>query len=214
MLTTILNKILLGISLAAPLGPVNIEIIKRGLAYGFWPAFSVRLGGAITNSACLLIAYFSIGKLENNQPLIIFVSLVGCIVLVTMGIITITKVIFKSELIINKISNLKSNTYSNNGILAGMLLSFISPIGLMFWLTTFVAGITIDGTGKFCIKNLFVNFFIIIGVLIWGVIISSLLHFGKKLINAKALKIVFGLSGILLIYFGIKYGLYYSIKIK
>ena len=72
MLTTILNKILLGISLAAPLGPVNIEIIKRGLAYGFWPAFSVRLGGAITNSVCLLIAYFSIGKLENNQPLIIF----------------------------------------------------------------------------------------------------------------------------------------------
>jgi L-lysine exporter family protein LysE/ArgO len=206
MLSTILNKILLGISLAAPLGPVNIEIIKRGLAYGFWPAFSVRLGGAITNSAYLLIAYFSIGQLLlNSIVLMVIVSVAGCIVLVTMGIITIIKVIFKNELIINKINNLKFKNSTHNGILTGMLLSCISPIGITFWLTTFAASIRADGTAKFCIKNLFINFFIIIGVLIWGLIISSLLHFGKKLINTKILKIIFGLSGILLICFGIKY---------
>jgi L-lysine exporter family protein LysE/ArgO len=35
MLEIIITKIFLGITLAAPIGPVNAEIIKRGLISGF-----------------------------------------------------------------------------------------------------------------------------------------------------------------------------------
>jgi len=35
----VIEKIILGVILAAPLGPVTVEMIKRGLNRGFWAAF-------------------------------------------------------------------------------------------------------------------------------------------------------------------------------
>ena len=36
--------LLLGWSVAWPPGPINAEMIRRGLTRGFWPAYSVGLG--------------------------------------------------------------------------------------------------------------------------------------------------------------------------
>ena len=45
----ILNKILLGVTLAAPIGPVSLEMIQRGLKSGFLSSFVVRLGAAVAD---------------------------------------------------------------------------------------------------------------------------------------------------------------------
>src|SRR4051812_25559301 len=40
----LLKGLLLGWSVAWPPGPVNAEMIRRGLSRGFWPAYAVGLG--------------------------------------------------------------------------------------------------------------------------------------------------------------------------
>ena len=211
MLHTILNKILLGISLAAPIGPVNIEMIKRGLACGFWGAFSVRLGGAITNSICLLVAYLGLAHLIKHPSIILTISGIGEIVLIYMGITTIIKACSKNSIfIINRSTENINHLYTlKNGLLTGIILASASPIGIMFWLTSFAASIPADESATLNVNDLCINFFIIAGVLLWGGFISSLLHFGNKIIDAKKLRIISGLSGLLLIYFGVKYGLHH-----
>ncbi len=43
-LATVASGLLLGWSVAWPPGPINAEMIRRALARGFWPAYSVGLG--------------------------------------------------------------------------------------------------------------------------------------------------------------------------
>lgn len=213
MLEIIVTKMILGVSLAAPIGPVNAEMIKRGLASGFWGSFSVRLGGAVANSICLLIAYFGLGKLIQHPIILLIVSCLGEIIIIYMGTSTIIKSMSKNFMssIDNSISLEASRTkkhYSiRNGLMVGMALAFTSPVGLMFWLGTFAATMQQEATTKVGMYNLLINFFIIAGVLIWGAFVSLILHFGSKIIDQKKLRIVSALSGLILIYFGIKYGI-------
>lgn len=200
MLGIILNKLLLGISLAAPIGPVNTEMIKRGLANGFWAAFSIRLGGAITNSIFLTVVYFGLEKLIKHQKLISIVYFIGEVTLICMGTKTIIKACSKKSVNTIKFKDINhKNSYTiKNGLLTGIILSATSPIGITFWLTSFPASIATDHS------SLLINCFIILGVIVWGVFISGLLHLGCKIINHNTLRIISGLSGLLLIYFGIK----------
>ncbi len=210
MLQIILTKILLGVSLAAPIGPVNAEMIKRGLVSGFWGAFSVRLGGAIANSVCLLIAYFGLGQLMQHPITLFSVSCIGEIVLIYMGITTIIKASSRNFMTIVKANNGSNPTkhYSNkSGLLIGLTLAFTSPIGIMFWLSTFTASIQQNTSSHLNITDLLINFFIIAGVLLWGAFVSLILHFGSKIIDNKKLRIVSTLSGLILIYFGVKFGI-------
>ncbi|OQO98502.1 lysine transporter LysE, partial [Geobacillus sp. 44C] len=45
MLNSFLSSILLGLSLSIPIGPINIEMIKRGIKFGFFHSWVVGLGG-------------------------------------------------------------------------------------------------------------------------------------------------------------------------
>lgn len=46
MASLALYGLLLGWSVAWPPGPINAEMVRRGLAQGFWPAYAVGLGAA------------------------------------------------------------------------------------------------------------------------------------------------------------------------
>lgn len=203
MQNIILNKILLGISLAAPIGPLNAEMIKRGLTNGFWAAFSVRLGGSISNSIFLLIIYFGLEQLVKMPALIFSIHAVGEIVLIYMGITTIIKTYSTTSITKIKFTKKFNNNYNiTQGILTGIILSATSPIAIMFWLTSFPVSVSNDKS------SLAINFFVIFGATFWGGLISCLLHFSSKIINAVTLRIVSVLSGLILIYFGIKYSIY------
>lgn len=213
MLQIILDKILLGFSLAATIGPLNVEMIKRGVSEGFWAAFTVRLGGAITNSVCLIVAYFGLGNLiKSHHSIIPIIYYLGSIILIYMGVSTIISS-FSVQLLINQNNNKANISCSyKNGILTGIILSAISPVGIMFWLTSFSASMSINKNNTLNLEDLLINFFIIIGVLLCGGLMSGLLYFGNRYINNKTLKGISIFSGLLLIYFGVKYGLHGILK--
>lgn len=196
-----LEKIVLGITLAAPIGPVSLEMIKRGLRNGFLGAFIVRLGGAMGNTLCLIAAYFGLSLFSNAGPTLAFCSLAGSAVLIYLGI--------KSFL--DKRSHLlglqlEIPHYSlGNGLLTGFILSIANPIGIIFWLGIFAATLN-DSVGTKSWLGLVENFAIIAGVLMWGICLSSLLELGKRFINQKLIQIITMIAGLMLVYFGVKYG--------
>jgi threonine/homoserine/homoserine lactone efflux protein len=52
---TLLQNVLLGLTLAAPIGPVNVEIIKRGLNAGFRQAFLTGTGAMCADATYLTL---------------------------------------------------------------------------------------------------------------------------------------------------------------
>ena len=69
-MSQILQNIVLGISLAAPIGPANIAVIRRGLKYGFLPAFLVGLGVVFADMTYLLLIYFGLANFGADLLLI------------------------------------------------------------------------------------------------------------------------------------------------
>ncbi len=90
-LAFIVKKLILGMTLAAPIGPVSVEMIKRGLSHGFLSAFSVRLGGAFGNSLCLLAAYYGLSYLVAYPHIFNILGVIGSLLLIYMGYSTLQK---------------------------------------------------------------------------------------------------------------------------
>ena len=62
MFGAIIQQIVLGISLAAPVGPINIEMLKRGIERGFWHAWVVGIGGMTADVLFMLLIYFGLSS--------------------------------------------------------------------------------------------------------------------------------------------------------
>jgi L-lysine exporter family protein LysE/ArgO len=187
----ILNKILLGVTLAAPIGPVSLEMIQRGLKSGFLSAFVVRLGAAVGNLLCLLVSYYSIVQLNKNHFVITGLSIIASLLLIHRAYICVTS---KIESL-----TLDAGKTSSNGILTGLYLSIANPIAFIFW-----SGIMANSSSGFN-TGLAFNLLIILGVLIWGVIFSLFLSVGKNYITREILLYVNRIAGVVMMYYGIKF---------
>ncbi len=205
----LLEKIILGITLAAPIGPVSIEMIKRGLSKGFLGAFIVRVGGAMGNTLCLIAAYFGASLLVNSETKMGLCSLAGAIVLIYLGAKSLFNTHAKqndqiSQATTHSMAQVSNNYKLSNGLLTGFILSIANPIGIVFWLSIFAG--SIDRSGETSVwLGLLENFSVIAGVLIWGLMLSSLLAAGKRFVNQKGLKLITMAAGAMLIYFALKY---------
>jgi len=187
----ILNKILLGVTLAAPIGPVSLEMIQRGLKSGFLSAFVVRLGAAVGNLLCFLASYYIIVQLNKNHFVITGLSIIASLLLIHRAYICVTS---KIESL-----TLDSGKTSSNGILIGLYLSIANPIAFIFW-----SGIMANSSSGFN-TGLAFNLLIILGVIIWGVIFSLFLSVGRNYITREILLYVNRIAGVVMMYYGIKF---------
>ena len=85
---TLLQNILLGLSLAAPIGPVNVEIIKRGLNSGFKQAFLTGAGAMCADATYLILIFFGLTSFLNFDFMKIFLGIAGSIILIYLGAIS------------------------------------------------------------------------------------------------------------------------------
>lgn len=196
----LIQNIILGLSLAAPVGPVNVEVIKRGLKHGFLPAFLVSLGAAAADTTYLLLIYFGLSNFINIPVVKLGIWVLGAIVLLNLGYLSVKEYFDKIDL-------QKPNTkVSRNSFIAGYLIAISNPMTIVWWLGVFgaIIGSSIQDVSK---SVAFLgSMTIMLGVLLWFFSLSLLLHFGKRFINEETMKYVSAIAGIVLIGFGLYFG--------
>lgn len=192
----IFEKLMLGVTLAAPIGPVSIEMIKRGLSNGFWSAFSIRLGGAIGNTLCLIGTYLGLSQIMGHHHVMNTLGLLGAVLLLYMGISTFPKSATVIDLSTPAIKN-------HNGLLWGFYLSVVNPVALVFWPGVFAA--SMGSVDTLSLSGFLLNLFVIAGVLIWGAGLSLTLAFGNHVLNKKAINNLTKIASLLMICYGFKY---------
>ncbi|MFN3986615.1 MAG: LysE family translocator [Rhodocyclaceae bacterium] len=57
----LLKGMLIGLSIAAPVGPIGLLCLRKGLAHGFWPAFTAGLGAATADALYGLVGALGLG---------------------------------------------------------------------------------------------------------------------------------------------------------
>lgn len=206
MIATTIGYIILGLSIAAPVGPINIEIIKRGLAFGFWPALFVGLGGMCSDLLLMGAMFLGIATLLSWTWVKVTLMVIGCIVLIHTGWTSLRL----SHIDQGRKNSLERGVGPRNlrrsSFIKGFVIAGTNPMNLLFWIGIYGSVLS----GAFQEENLFHSFLIsslvFVGIGLWNVNLAFTTHFGRLLANPSLLKWVHGIASLVLIGFGIQFG--------
>ncbi|MCM3733666.1 LysE family translocator [Fictibacillus nanhaiensis] len=196
----ILKYVLLGISLAAPIGPVNAAQMDRGIKYGFWQAWMVGLGATVADGLYMLMVYMGLVSFINTAFMKSFLWLFGCFVLLYTGIETFKKAS-------GEIRGEKNYTvHFGKSFSAGFLMSLTNPLTILFWLGIY-GSILAETASKYSLENLMLySGAIFAGILVWDFTMALVSSLFRKLLADRILGVISKVSGLSLIGFGVYFG--------
>jgi threonine/homoserine/homoserine lactone efflux protein len=195
---SLLQNIILGLSLAAPIGPVNLEIIKRGLKSGFKQAFLTGVGAMSADTTYLTLIFFGLTSFLNITFMKIILGFSGGIILIYLGIISAKEFFHKAAITENPPRRL-----FNNSFITGYILAISSPMTIVWWTGVFGALLAAQVNTPTNLSAFFSCFSILLGCFLWVFFLATSLHWGKKIINEKITRLISLFAGLFLILFGI-----------
>lgn len=187
---TFLENFILGITLTLPLGPVTLEILKRGLRSGYIQAALTGLGSFTAELVFFAIMYFGLAEFSESIIVKYVLGTLGVLFLLYLGYINI-KDFFNNK------KDLENKSFRKSSFIAGFLITFLNPLNFFMW-----AGIIGGSIAQN--KSFLVNLGIMLGIFVSYVIISGLTIFGKKIIKDNVLKYVSLAAGLFLVFYALK----------
>lgn len=200
-MSILISYMILGLSLSAPVGPINAAQLDKGIKKGFWHAWLFGIGAVLADILYMALVYLGVVHFLNTPFMQTFLWLFGAFVLIYSGL--------ESILNANKvtISQEKSDDSLWKSTLSGFLMSVSNPMTILFWLGIYgsilVKTAADEGSG-----NLFLySVAVIAGVVLWDLFMAALGSVFRRYLNERALSLISVLSGISLIVFGVYFGI-------
>ncbi|WP_458127046.1 LysE family transporter [Paenibacillus sp. Z3-2] len=198
----LISYIFLGLTLAAPIGPVNSARLDKGLKNGFWHAWMVGAGSMIADAAFMILIYLGLVQFLNIPMVQILLWLVGGFILTYTGIASILQ-INKLKLHLNK--NQKDSLF--HCFMLGFFMSLTSPMSIIFWLGIY-GSILAKTAVSFGTSHLLIySSMIFIGLTLWDLLVAGLTTGMRRYLNQKSLSIISVVSGLSLVGFGVYFAL-------
>ncbi len=187
--------VVIGLAMAAPLGPVNLIVIRAALNHSIRAALLSGLGAVLADALMASIAAFGLREIERfivdyTRP----IQLIGGVLLVVLGIKTARKHHAASELSSKPVPAKFALTFfltvTNPGTALGFLAIFSAMSGMLqlnsapYRSTTVVLGVVLGGA-------------------LWWLLISSLIAKLKSSFSVTTLDRINRWSGILVASFGL-----------
>jgi L-lysine exporter family protein LysE/ArgO len=195
----IVRNIMLGISLAAPLGPSGVAVIQNGLRQGFLRAFLTGVGVTMADATYLLVVYFGLSSFVGIPMVKVVIWALGAVVLLYLGCQSIREGMRGIDLEKSTASTARSP------LLVGYLVNISNPVAVVWWVGIFGSLLGASAGDAARIEVLFSSSAILIGILLWHSTMSLLTHWGKRYLNETTAKYVSVIAGVALILFGIRF---------
>jgi threonine/homoserine/homoserine lactone efflux protein len=188
-----LKGFLIGISIAAPVGPIGLLTIRRTLAFGRVAGFASGLGAATADAVFGSIAAFGITAISS--VLIgakVYLGVIGGLFLVYLGWQT-----FSSK----PAEQAAESRASSLGVIyaSTFLLVLTNPISILY----FTAIISSVGAAGNLLSASAMVFGVFIGSVLWWFFLSFIASLLKTRINPRNLKLVNQISGFVIAAFGV-----------
>lgn len=201
-MNSILTYILLGVSLAAPIGPVNAAQLDTGIKNGFFHAWIFGIGALTADILYMIMVYLGIGQFIDSPYIKVFLWSFGCFVLTYTGIESIFT-LNKLKLNFSSIQRIRLR----QALVSGFLLSLLNPLTILFWLGIY-GSVLAQTSATFNTSSLLIfSFAIIIGIILWDTFMAFLSSGARKVLSTKFLVIISLISSLSMIAFGIYFGI-------
>jgi threonine/homoserine/homoserine lactone efflux protein len=188
--------IVLGISLAAPVGPVKLEMIRQGTAHGFKKAFLTGSGAMTMDLIYMTLIFWGLSPFVSSSLFQDSVAAVGSLLLVHLAWNSLKHAFAHTSL-----SHSEGKPFLNSPFLTGISLAVANPFILVFWFSVYGTALQkLPDQWSTASQYLF-SLAILIGIFLWNVNLSFALHFFKPYIKGRALQLTSFFSGCLLLYY-------------
>ncbi len=205
------GSMLLGLSVAAPIGPINIEIIRRGLTQNSRAAFAMGCGAVTADCTYLTLSLMGAGWISaasgSNAWRIIGLSM-GAAMLVWLGVNAIRKagrITTAGGADARQLNDAgrqmdKESPLKIYGV--GLVLTLANPMTIALWLSI-AAGFaaSAEDTGRPLIRIAGV----LSGALSWVCFVTAMTAGARRWINPAFLRLINILSGVILIVYGFRF---------
>jgi len=195
-----ISYVLLGLSLAAPIGPINAAQLDRGIKKGFLHSWLVGIGAMVADCLYMLVIFLGIYQFINTPFMQTFLSFFGFFVLVYTGI--------ESILTASHI-HMRANKEQDSlwkSFFSGFFMSLFNPLSILFWLGIY-GSVLARAAKNFSSDELFLySFAIIIGLIIWDLTMATIASTFRRYFATRFLTVVSIISGLSLIGFGFYFG--------
>jgi len=198
-MNVILQGFLLGLSISLPVGPTNIEVLRRGLKEGWKSASLFVLGNLVALVFYLLLIIFGLSFLTQSKFFNILISFFGIIVLFYLSYSAIKDFFSKKEF------KFDTKVESKKNFLPGVVLTIANPVVLLFW--TGILSSSFNNKQQSLFDGLLLSLGIILGDIIFFIFYIFLIHKGRKFLNKNTFRYFSLIAGLILIYFGINFGI-------
>ncbi|MFD1738490.1 LysE family transporter [Bacillus salitolerans] len=200
-MSVFLSYIFLGLSLAAPIGPINAAQLDRGIKNGFFHAWLIGLGSVVADIIYMCLVYLGMVHFIEIPIVKAFLWSFGFFVLTYTGI---ESMISAGQIGVTTRGEVESKIKT---FLTGFLMALSNPLTILFWLGIY-GSIIAKTASNFTMNQLATySFAIILGLLLWDVSMAALSSSFRNLLTTKLLKIISILSGLSLIGFGLYFGI-------
>lgn len=200
-MNVLISHMLLGLSLAAPIGPINAAQMERGIRSGFLHAWLIGLGGVLADCIFMILVYFGVIHFLGIPFMQTFLWLFGFFVLTYMGVESIAnarKTAAKGGS--GKEAAVKS-------LAAGFFMSLFNPLSILFWLGIY-GSVLADMVAKYEAREVFLYSAAVLGgIMLWDVFMALLASSFRRLLTPRLLAAISVASGLSLIGFGVYFGL-------
>jgi threonine/homoserine/homoserine lactone efflux protein len=197
--------LILGLSVAAPIGPTNVEMIRRGLRSGFWACILFAAGVEVALIAYLLAVFAGLSFLTQAELFNRLLSVFGVVVLFYLGYVSIRDFFNRHDL------DLNAGGGDDRHLLSGVVLTIANPAVLLFWSGIIGANLA---TREFSLStSLLISGGILIGVAIWLLFLSTLIHGGRRYLTPRVFGYISLVAGLVLIGFGLSFGYRLVLKV-
>lgn len=197
-----ITGLLLGWGAAIPLGPINVEIIRRNLLFGTPSGVAMALGATMADTCYILLILGGILVFLNHPVVLEGIGFVGAFVLAWFAYKSFTAKVVDSH------KTLQAWNFYHTWV-AGFLMTLLNPFTIIFWssVSSLIANYATGQTGAVFYASLGV----IVGTLSWSMSLNTVLHFTRHKISPRIMRRLNMIGGLILLGFAIS-GIIHSIR--
>ncbi len=202
---TLLNGLVLGWSVAWPPGPVNAEMIRRGLLPrsahgGFWAAWLVGLGACTGDFFWALGVSAGAGAVINTPRIRAALAVISLVLLLLLAAVFAVGAWKTARTQGAPSVAAAPKRRGLPGYFLGLTLTLTSPWNIGFWLA--VIGSQSGTTAGSFAHSVFLAISVVLGAIAWGCILSLAVHLGARIFSHPAWQIgTQALTAVVMLYF-------------
>lgn len=196
---SILRGIILGLTITAPIGPTNIEVIRRGLKEGWQAAAGFCLGALCALTIYLVLVVLGLSYLAESAVFNTVLSILGIMALGFLSFNAFKDFFSGAEI------ELEDSTSGNRHFIPGFVLTISNPAVLLVW--TGIMGADLAANQANLRQGLALSLGILAGSALIFAILTTLIHFGRRTLQRRYFKYVSLAAGTVLLGFCVRFAI-------